>query len=192
MPLPILETKRALRRQVGERLGALTPTARAAAAAGARALLQQQQAWQQARSVLFFAPLPGELDVWPLVREAVAAGKAVALPRFDAATGRYLVCAVRDLERDVAPGHWGIREPGAHCAGEPLKRLDLLLVPGVAFDLHGRRLGRGKGYYDQLLAAVSGRRCGVAYDEQFVEAVPVEPHDIRMDCLLTPTRWREL
>jgi 5-formyltetrahydrofolate cyclo-ligase len=68
----------------------------------------------------------------------------------------------------------------------------LILVPGVAFDLRGYRLGRGKGFYDQLLAAVRGPTCGVGFDEQIVDAVPVEPHDVRLSCLLTPTRWIEL
>jgi 5-formyltetrahydrofolate cyclo-ligase len=66
------------------------------------------------------------------------------------------------------------------------------LVPGVAFDLHGRRLGRGKGFYDRLLADVRGKTCGVAFDEQIVREVPVEPHDSDVNCILTPTRWIEL
>ena len=73
-----------------------------------------------------------------------------------------------------------------------LNRLDFILVPGVAFDLHGRRLGRGRGYYDILLAKVRGTTCGVAFDEQIVREVPVEPHDSDVNCILTPTRWIEL
>jgi 5-formyltetrahydrofolate cyclo-ligase len=67
----------------------------------------------------------------------------------------------------------------------------LILVPGVAFDLHGGRLGRGKGYYDRLLKELRGTTCGVAFDQQVVEAIPVEPHDVRLDHVLTPTRWIE-
>ena len=74
----------------------------------------------------------------------------------------------------------------------PLNRLDFVLVPGIAFDLQGRRLGRGKGYYDRLLAEVRGKTCGVAFDEQIVDEIPVEPHDIHVNCILTPTRWIEL
>jgi 5-formyltetrahydrofolate cyclo-ligase len=59
----------------------------------------------------------------------------------------------------------------------------------VAFDLHGHRLGRGKGYYDRLLTAVRGTACGVAFDQQLVPEIPIGPHDVRMNCLLTPTRW---
>jgi 5-formyltetrahydrofolate cyclo-ligase len=72
-----------------------------------------------------------------------------------------------------------------------MNRLDLILVPGLAFDLNGRRLGKGKGYYDRLLAGVSGIKCGVAFDEQVVSEVPAGPHDVRVNCILTPTRWLE-
>jgi 5-formyltetrahydrofolate cyclo-ligase len=67
----------------------------------------------------------------------------------------------------------------------------LALVPGVAFDVRGGRLGRGRGFYDRLLAGVSGAKCGVAFDEQIVDAVPAGPLDIRLNCILTPTRWIE-
>jgi 5-formyltetrahydrofolate cyclo-ligase len=72
-----------------------------------------------------------------------------------------------------------------------LNRLDLVLVPGVAFDARGGRLGRGKGFYDRLLSAVNGTKCGVAFDEQIVDAVPVGPLDVLVNCILTPTRWIE-
>ena len=83
-----------------------------------------------------------------------------------------------------------MREPREHCAALALNRLDFVLVPGVAFDLDGRRLGRGKGYYDRLLATVTGAACGVAFDRQIVPRVPSEPHDARLNCILTPTRWQ--
>ena len=61
-----------------------------------------------------------------------------------------------------------------------------------AIDGSGTRLGRGKGYYDRLLAAVRGTKCGVAFDEQIVGAIPVGPLDIRVNCIVTPTRWVEV
>jgi 5-formyltetrahydrofolate cyclo-ligase len=124
--------------------------------------------------------------------DALKENRIVGLPRFDLATQKYIPCQVRELDKDVKPGKFTIREPANHCALLPLNRLDLILVPGVAFDLHGRRLGRGKGYYDQMLADVRRKTCGVAFDQQIVPTVPVEPHDLRLDCILTPTRWVEL
>jgi 5-formyltetrahydrofolate cyclo-ligase len=188
----LTEAKAALRNQVASVLTRLPAEPRVAASARARALLEKQANWREAGSILFFAPLPMELDIWPLIANAIAAGKTASLPRFMAETAQYAACRIEDPESDVRPGRFGIREPLPRCPVVPLNRLDFILVPGVAFDLHGRRLGRGKGFYDQLLAAVRGTTCGVAFDEQIVRAVPVEPHDVYLNCILTPTRWIEL
>ena len=188
----IREAKQALRNQVRAGLKLLGPGERVAAAGQARALLAAQALWKTAQWVLFFAPLPEELDVWPLLTEALAAGKRVALPRFVAEDRNYEACQIQDPKSDLQTGHFGIREPASHCALLPSTRLDLILVPGVAFDLHGRRLGRGKGYYDQLLGELRGTTCGVAFDQQIVDEIPVAPHDVRLDCILTPTNWVDL
>jgi 5-formyltetrahydrofolate cyclo-ligase len=183
--------KQALRRIVRTRLRALTTEKRGVLSEQARMLLARQALWQEAHSILFFAPKVEEVDVWPLFLEALASGKCVGLPRFSREEGRYVACRVRDPAKEIETGQYGIREPVREYSTMGLK-LDLILVPGVAFDLHGRRLGRGKGFYDRLLAAVRGKTCGVAFDEQIVPAVPVEPHDMLLNCILTPTRWVEL
>ena len=103
-----------------------------------------------------------------------------------------MVCQVGDLEADIVTGRFGIREPRTGCARLSLKRLDLILVPGIAFDLDGHRLGRGRGYYDRLLGELQGARCGVAFDQQIVDRVPIEPHDMRLSCIVTPTRWQSV
>ncbi len=141
--------------------------------------------------VLFYAPLPEELDVWQLATKTLAAGKMVALPRFDSAKGTYVACRIQNLTSDLESGRFGIREPKANCPKLALNELDLVLVPGVAFDLQGRRLGRGKGYYDRLLATMRGVTCGIAFDQQILSEIPVEPHDLIVNCILTPTRWIE-
>jgi len=187
----VITQKQTLRRQVREKLRTLTKATQAAASAQACSLLKQQKHWKQARAVLFYAPLINELDIWPLLNEALIAGKTVALPRFNAEKGRYAACQIHEPALDLRKGNFGVQEPAEHCPPIPIYRLDFILVPGVAFDLDGRRLGRGKGFYDLLLAAVRGTTCGVTFDEQIVREVPVEPHDIRLNCILTPTRWIE-
>jgi 5-formyltetrahydrofolate cyclo-ligase len=122
---------------------------------------------------------------------ALAAGKLVALPRFIPETSSYAACQISGSTR-LINGRFGIREPVDGCPQIPLNKLDFILVPGLAFDLQGCRLGRGKGFYDRMLAAVLGKTCGVAFDEQIVRDVPVEPLDLSVDCILTPTRWIEL
>jgi len=183
--------KTALRQQIRTVLNAMTPAQRAGASGRACALLEHQTVWKKAALIFFYAPLPEELDIWPLLSHSLAAGKTVALPRFDPTTQRYVACQIQDIARDLSAGRYGIREPGGHCVAVPPNRLDLVLVPGVAFDLQGRRLGRGKGFYDQMLASVRGTTCGVGFDEQIVETIPVEPHDVPLNCILTPSRWIE-
>jgi 5-formyltetrahydrofolate cyclo-ligase len=138
-----------------------------------------------------FAPLADEPDIWPLLGEALTAGKQVSLPSYVPGPNVYVARRIGDLVRDLVVGKFGVREAAPHCAEIPLNQLDLVLVPGVAFDARGRRLGRGKGFYDRLLADVRGAKCGVAFDEQMVATVPVGPRDIPLNCILTPTRWIE-
>jgi 5-formyltetrahydrofolate cyclo-ligase len=185
------DLKSALRREARERLREMIADRRAAASAQARALLIAQARWQSAAAVLLYAPMSQEVDMWPLLEAGLAAGKTVALPRFEESTSTYVACRITDLKADVSPGCFGIREPNERCARNEINRLDLILVPGLAFDLQGHRLGKGRGFYDQLLVTLRGTTCGVAFDEQIVPEVPVEPHDIRLDYLLTPTRWVE-
>lgn len=184
--------KNELRARIHAVLKSFPQQQRVAASAQACSQLLLQSAWQCARTVLFFAPMPEELDLWPCLETAVATGKRVCLPRTIPGQDAYAAAEVRELRRDVVPGRFGIREPAPHCAEVPLNRLDLILVPGLAFDRVGHRLGRGKGHYDRWLTARSGLTCGVAFDEQLVDAVPLEPHDLIVDCILTPSRWLEV
>lgn len=191
MTEPLHDAKAGLRQQVRERLNGMTSQQSEAASLQICARLRQQAVWKSASSILFFAPLPGEPDIWPLMEEALLAGRTLALPRFFPASQTYVAARVRELQNDIAVGQFEIREPAACCPEILLSRLDLVLVPGIAFDPQGRRLGRGKGFYDRLLAEVQGMKCGVAFDEQIVEAVPVGPLDLRVDWVVTPTRWLE-
>jgi 5-formyltetrahydrofolate cyclo-ligase len=184
--------KAVLRREVRAALARMSVEERAIASESARKLLAEQRVWQEARSILFFAPTSQELDIWPMLEMALGTGKLAALPRFMKDRGSYAPYRVNNPIEEVKPGHFNILEPVPGCAEVPLNQLDLFLVPGVAFDLHGRRLGRGKGFYDQMLKTVRGTTCGIAFEEQIVSEVPVEPHDIHCNCILTPTRWIEL
>ncbi|HEY9509965.1 MAG TPA: 5-formyltetrahydrofolate cyclo-ligase [Verrucomicrobiae bacterium] len=186
-----MTTKAVIRKEVRELVRTISSEQRALASRQACALLEQQADWQNAKSIFFYAPLSEELDLWPLVQDSLSAGKIVCLPRFDPATNRYIACQIQSLAADISIGKFGVREPGESCVMVPLNRLDLILVPGVAFNLRGHRLGRGKGFYDQLLVDASGIKCGVAFDEQIITEIPIEPHDVLVNRILTPTRWIE-
>jgi len=192
MPEPIQALKALLRANVATLVRELTHTQKEEAAVALCARLIEQPVWKDAQSVLLFSPLPQEPNIRPLLHAALASGKQTALPRHEAIQSGYEAALVTDADGDCVEGRFGILEPAPQCEVLPLNRLDLVLVPGVAFDWHGRRLGRGKGFYDRLLAEVSGKACGVAFDQQMVETVPVEPHDVRLNCILTPSRWMEV
>lgn len=165
------------------------PAARAADSVALCERLVRSSIWEETRTVLFFAPLADEPDIWPAFQFILQQGLMVALPRMDTNEGCYKACVIRNPKQDLITGHFGIKEPGPACPEHPLNLLDLVLVPGVAFDLGGRRLGRGAGYYDRLLTTVRGTTCGIAFDEQISGELPVEAHDVLIDCVLTPTRW---
>ena len=179
--------KAALRRQMREEAGKHSPEERRAASTRLCDLLRAQAMWKSARSVLLFMPTSEEPDIWTLAAEAIREGKSVSLPAFVADLGIYQALRVRDLVRDLAPGRFGIPEPCAGCAPVLVNTLDLILVPGLAFATDGVRLGRGKGFYDRLLAQITPSKCGIAFDWQLLEKIPSEPHDVIVDFVATPS-----
>jgi 5-formyltetrahydrofolate cyclo-ligase len=186
---PCAKAKSDLRSAIRAELDCLTSEQRARGAARACARLKRQAIWSEALTLLCYAPLPDELDAIPLIEEALRQEKIVALPQFDPQTGLYRACQITAPSRDLVAGKFGIREPARHCPALPLNQLDLTLIPGVAFDATGRRLGRGRGYYDRLLAEVRGIKCGLGFDEQIKPKIPVEQHDVLLDCVVTPGFW---
>lgn len=180
--------KASLRQEVRARLNAMTPDGRVATSREICSRLRQQAIWHSASAILFYAPMADEPDIWPLVEERLAAGKTVGLPRFAAGRSGYVAGQVRDLARDIRLGKFHIREPSGDGPELALSKFDLILVPGLAFDRKGRRLGRGQGYYDRWLK--DARRvtlCGVAFEEQWLEEIPAAEHDITMQFVVTPT-----
>ena len=181
--------KKLVREQFRRKLRQKPPASRASDSQALCERLVRSSIWEETRSVLFFAPLPDEPNIWPAFEFILQQGLTVALPRMDISVSNYRACVIRDPSRDLVTGHFCIREPGPDCKEHPVNLLDLVLVPGVAFDMGGRRLGRGAGYYDRLLNDVRGTTCGIAFDEQISGELPVEAHDVLVDCILTPTRW---
>ena len=186
MEAKILKAKSELRAKIRAVLERISPAVRAVESLDLCDRLKVQL--RSAHTILFFAPLPDELDVWPLLAELLAGNKIIALPFFDRDKNIYTARQISSAAADVVMGKFGVREPASICAEIPLDRFDLVLVPGVAFDLSGNRLGRGKGFYDRLLAETSGVKCGVGYDGQLLEKIPAEPHDARVDFIFTPSR----
>ena len=123
-----------------------------------------------------------EIETHDLIRQLLRAGRPVCVPAFSA--GAYVVAEIRDFDQDLTAGQLGILEP-RHLRRVPASRPDVWLVPGVAFDRNGNRLGRGKGYFDALLQHAPGVKISLAHDCQLVTKVPAEAHDVRMDWIVT-------
>jgi 5-formyltetrahydrofolate cyclo-ligase len=184
--MSLQDPKAALRAHIRARLEKISPAVRAVESIELRERLQAQI--PSAHTILFYAPLPDELDVWPMLELSLALGTNCALPFFDAEKKAYGARRIQNLATEITTGKFGVREPAASCTKIPLDQFDLVLVPGMAFDLSGNRLGRGQGFYDRLLANASGIKCGVCHDFQLLESLPTEPHDAKVDFIFTPSR----
>jgi len=178
--------KTALREKIRTALGKVSLAVRLAESLELCARLEPQL--RSAHTILFYAPLPDELDVWPLLEKLLGTRTVCALPAYDAKAKVYSARRVKNLETDVFTGKFGISEPLPACTEIPPDRFDLVLVPGMAFDLEGSRLGRGRGFYDRILAQTRGVKCGIGYDFQIVPEIPAEPHDARVNFIVTPVR----
>ena len=167
------EEKRALRRAAKAAVALLSDRRRAEAAVRVMAAVRRDPDFIAAGHVLAFWPLPDEIDLRPLITGALP-GKRFYLP---AVSGDDLL--VKPYDGRLEQGAFHIMEPGTP-AVDP-GRIDYVIVPGVCFDASGRRLGRGRGYYDRFLPATRAVKAGVCYAAQCVERVPVDAFDIRVD-----------
>lgn len=182
------EAKQALRAQVLAARNALPRALHASESARIVQRLAGLADYRAAKTILVTLPFGSEWDVRPLVTQALAARKTVAVPRVDAAARILVLHAVRDLEHDIAAGFRAIPEPLPATPVVAPESVDWILVPGVAFDAQGRRLGYGGGYYDRLLplCRADAPRVAGAFALQIVPAVPVGPHDARVQAIATP------
>lgn len=183
---PVHEAKAALRRAVRDRLRRLTDAAWADAGERVSALLLGVPAWSEARAVMGYAGMPGEVDPRAALAEALGAGKVVCLPGVNWEESTLTPRRVTGFAEVVQDGR-GVPGPAPACPAVDAATLDVVLVPGVAFDGMGGRLGRGGGFYDRFLAAESRRYTviGVCHSWQVVDAVPMAAHDARVDVVVT-------
>lgn len=203
-----MQHKTAIRKHILSIRKGLSPEALQANANAITTYILAQPTWQSARQVLLYMPIANEVDTTTLVQKAWATGKQVLLPRCDAhEKGIMHVALCRSMD-ELRRGAYGILEPdpalcpslmvtghgqslcphSADAGLRPVLAPDLALIPAVAFDPQGNRLGYGGGYYDRFLAheaMAKTQLIGLAHHAQIVSALPSEPWDRRMHAVCT-------
>jgi len=184
------DAKRNLRRDVLGRLSAMAPAARDEATTALLARLQTTFA--SARMLMAYVAAGHEANLGDFITRRLQLGQPLALPRADWITNKIDAVLVHNLSSDCEVSRYSIVQPRADLLPLAPAQLDVVLVPGVAFDATGGRLGRGGGFYDRFLTQIRDQLgvtiAGVCFDEQIVDSVPMHAHDVRVGMILTPTR----
>ena len=185
----IQSIKQAIRKRTLSLREQLTPTARAMHSAAILERLVQLPEYQQAETALGYMNIGAEFSSEFWIQQALADGKKLALPRVNRHTNQLDLYWVDDLENQLAPGLWGIREPMVERCERvaTLNEVEFALLPGVAFTRDGARLGYGGGFYDKLLAHMTRPPALVAaaFALQIVEQIPQEETDIKVEWIVT-------
>ena len=151
----------------------------------------EQREYINAEVIMVFLSLPTEIDTTPLVLRAWQDRKRVLAPKVSWNQRRMLPIEIRSLTQVLAIANMGIREPVTGIPF-PVSLIDMVIVPGLAFDEYGNRLGRGRGFYDRFLAhpEFDGVACGLALEVQIMPSVPVGPLDRHVDMVITDENVR--
>ena len=183
------ETKSSLRGRMLGRRYVMDPWTHTALSRAIVRDIVETSVYRRSNTVMAYACFGSELQTGEFVRHVLDQGKILLLPKVNRQRELLEIYRVRDPVQDLRVGTWGIREPRPdRCARMEPHIIDFVLVPGLAFDRRGRRLGYGGGFYDKLLAdslspcawLVAG-----AFESQMVEKVPVDEHDMPMDVVVT-------
>ena len=148
--------------------------------------------YKKAKAVMFYAAKGNEVQTMELIEAALKEGKIVLLPITNIEKKEIEAAVIEDYDRDLKKGTFGIMEPDPfkkRVNRKDEKNIDVVIVPGVAFDIDGHRLGYGHGFYDKLLHRLDRTvKIGLAYDFQIVGKLPRESHDHPMDIIVTESR----
>jgi 5,10-methenyltetrahydrofolate synthetase len=179
--------KAGLRKSVLARRDALSAELHLAYSARITSAILALNEYRDARFIAAYMSFGSEFDTSAFIRDILARGKQLALPRIDAEKKNIEMRSVADPDRDLVAGMWGIREPAERCPQITLNTLDFVLVPGVAFTGRRERLGYGKGFYDRLIAGLNPecKLVAAAFSCQVVERMPTTKTDQRVHLVVT-------
>ncbi len=141
---------------------------------------------------LYYHPKGKEAGLIELMDLSLRENKSVFLPKTNPADNSMNIHQIKDLNSELELGEYGIKEPKKSCSEFPRQKLDLIFIPGVAFDLTGTRLGMGRGYYDRFLKDLSAIKVGIAYEFQIIDRLEAQARDIPMNYIITEKRIIEI
>jgi 5-formyltetrahydrofolate cyclo-ligase len=180
------KSKSAIRKMLRERLSAMSTEVRHQKSLAACNFLIHHAEFEAARIVMLYLSTPHEVDTAPLALRCWQQGKIVVVPKVSWDQRHMLPVEITSLHTDMTTTGPGVREP---IAGKPfpVDMINLVVVPGLGFTPQGYRIGRGMGFYDRFLAQPTflGLSCGLAFDEQILDSIPVLDHDIPLGMLVT-------
>ena len=145
----------------------------------------------EAKIVLLYINCGIEVAAQDIIKKCFDYNKIVVLPAFDIEKYQMKLMKVDDLDAELKVGPRGILEPDKSlCKIVPIKRIDIAIIPGIAFDEKGARLGSGEGYYDRLIPklSITTRKVALAFESQIIPQVPMESHDRHVDIIITEDR----
>jgi 5-formyltetrahydrofolate cyclo-ligase len=175
-----------LRRELRNRLLAISPEQRKEKSRKACKNLIATQSFQDASVIMLFLSLPHEVDTSEAILYAWQLGKVVAVPKISWQQRHMIPVRINSLETGFTTGTWGLRDP---VTGTPIPfgQIDLVVAPALGFDRRGNRLGRGGSFYDRFFANkdVVASRCGLAFTEQILESIPITESDQPVDFIVT-------
>jgi 5-formyltetrahydrofolate cyclo-ligase len=183
------DRKRAIRAEALAARRALTPEQASQKSTAILDRLRSLPEVESARALLVYvSSKDNEVDTLRLISSAIESGRKVLVPVAVTSTRKMVWSELRSLD-ELEPSTFSIMEPKEDCIrlvehGET----DAALVPGIAFDVAGHRIGYGGGYYDRFLASFSGKKVALAYELQVYESIPSEPHDLPVDVIATEDR----
>lgn len=177
-----------IRRRIRAVRRKLPPEARAARSAAIAERVAALEVFDGASTLMAYVSIHGEADPGPLVEIARAAGKALVLPRVDLETGEVVLHRHREGD-PLEAGAFGVPEPSAEAEVVPDDEVDLVLVPALAVDPRGHRIGYGKGFYDRLLPRLErATSSALIFDFQLISEAPNMPGDVPVDLVVTDVR----
>ncbi len=145
--------------------------------------LESISAFIESSDILLYSSLPDELDTKQITDYCIRKGKNIYLPRVEGND----ITILKANDSTLAIGAYNILEPIGTDTLCDNSIIDVAVIPGMAFDKKGNRLGRGKGYYDRFLSNFDGIKIGIGYDFQLLDSIPAEQHDKKMDWVVTPS-----